>query len=173
MKKIYVLRHAPKDANGKLTEEGKVQATLLKNKLQPFDMVIASNMPRAQETAVLLTGRQPTIDKRASIIDINEEQERELFEAGKQHPQGIAGVVFDTPEYRELVKIRGNTLVALIKETLEKLSENQTALIVTHDAPMVAAEKIMKNLPLEKAEKFYKPLKGFIVYADLSTEEIA
>jgi broad specificity phosphatase PhoE len=171
-REVHVLRHAPRNISGQLTEEGKRQAQSLKGKLGKYHKVISSEMPRAQETAILITGEPPHIDKRAGIPAFTEEQERALFELGKIHPHGIAGVIFDTPEYRELVKIRGKTLAELIKETLTNLPENARALIITHDGSMVGAEKILTNQPFDTAGKYYKPLSGYKVNEQLEIEEL-
>lgn len=163
MKQVYVIRHAKKDRDGNLTEEGKEHARMLRERFPHFDLIISSEMPRAQETAELLTGGKPRVDKRANIINISLEEEQELFELGESHQYGIAGVIFDTPEYHYLVEEVGQHLSSLIEETFAELPENGKALIVSHDAPMVAAERLLKHLSLDKAEKNFQPLEGFMV----------
>jgi len=64
MKKVHVRRHAPKHATGDLTEEGRKLALELRKELKKFDIIISSDKPRAIETAQLLTGLVPEIDKR-------------------------------------------------------------------------------------------------------------
>lgn len=167
MREVVVIRHAPKDISGKLTQDGKELVQKSKGKLGEFSLIISSDIPRAVETATFLTGEMPHIDKRASIPDFTEFQERELFELGKVHSAGIAGVIFDNPFYRELVGVRGETLAQLIKETLTNLPENGRALIVSHDGSMVAAEKILQNKALEKVDRNYQPLAGYVVNEDL------
>lgn len=173
MKQVIVLRHAPKDSSGHLTKEGQALAQKFQGKLGKLDLIISSDMPRAQHTTTLLTNVTPVTDKRAGIPDFTLAQEQELFELGKKHQNGIAGVIFDTPKYRDLVTVRGETLAALIKETLERLPDEGRGLIVSHDGSMVAAEKILQNKPLIKAEKNYKPLEGFIVNEKLEITHIS
>lgn len=166
MKQVHIRRHAPKHAEGYLTEEGKKLASELKITLVKFDLVISSDKPRAVETAVLLTGKNPTIDKRAGTPPFTLDQEKELHILGQNHPFGIAGVIFDTLNYRDIIIAQGKKLAELIKETLEKLPENGVALIISHDGVMVTAERILKNLSLDKADKTFKPLRGFRVLED-------
>lgn len=173
MKQVYVIRHGKKDRDGNLTEEGKEHATKLKAILPQFDIVVSSEMPRARETARLLTGQNPLVDMRANIINIPLEDEQKLFDLGSSHPYGIAGVIFDTKEYRHLIEEVGQNLSLLIGETMARLPENGKALIVSHDAPMVAAERMLKNLPLDKAEKNYHPLEGYSVDADMQFADIS
>ena len=172
MKKVHVRRHAPKHATGDLTEEGRKLALELRKELKKFDIIISSDKPRAIETAQLLTGLVPEIDKRAGTPKFTPEQEHELHELGEKHQFGIAGVILDTPHYRVMVKAQGESLAELVRETLQKLPENGSALIISHDGVMVAAERILRSLPLNKAEKTYKPLQGFEVSENLQVIDL-
>ncbi|MCL4359647.1 histidine phosphatase family protein [Patescibacteria group bacterium] len=172
MKEVHIRRHAPKDATGVLTEEGKKLATAFKQGLQEFNLVISSNKPRAVETAQLLTGIYPMLDTRASGIPFTKEQEKEFHERGNHHPFGIAGVIFDSTEFRPLIIKKGENLVALITETFDKLPEEGRALIISHDGVMVAADMILRHAPLTKAEKTYEPLQGFVVYEDQTVKDL-
>lgn len=173
MKQVYVIRHAKKDRNGNLTEEGKEHAKKLKENFPKFDIVLSSEMDRAKETAKLLTGEAPLVDKRANIINVPLSDEQKLFDLGKSHPYGIAGVIFETAEYRHLIEEVGENLSLLIGETLARLPENGKALIVSHDGPMVATERLMKKMTLDKAEKNYLPLTGYIVDENLQFQDIS
>jgi broad specificity phosphatase PhoE len=172
MKEVHVRRHAPKVAEGHLTEEGREKARILQSQLGTFDLVIASDKPRAQETAVLLTGISPVTDSRAAPPAFTAEQERQLHILGENRPYGIAGVIFDTPEFREMIMKKGKALAELIQGTIEKLQDNQKALIISHDGMMVAAEKILKNDKKEKAEKTYHPLEGYAVDDQLKIRDL-
>jgi len=81
-------------------------------------------------------------------------------------------VILDTPHYRVMVKAQGESLAELVRETLQKLPENGSALIISHDGVMVAAERILRSLPLNKAEKTYKPLQGFEVSENLQVIDL-
>ena len=172
MKQVHVRRHAPKHATGNLTEEGKKLAVQFKKKLGTYDLIISSNKPRAIETAELLTGLKPLIDKRVGTPPFTPEQEQKLHELGVNHPFGIAGVILDNPQYRIMIKPQGESLAQLIKETLEKLPQNGSALIISHDGVMVTAERILKDKQLDKAEKTFKPLMGFKVHEDGTIEDL-
>jgi len=161
MKYIQVRRHAPKHAKGHLTNEGKKLADKVKNKLPQFALIISSNKPRAIETARLLTGKEPIIDKRAGTPAFSLDIEQTLHREGQSHPFGIAGVIFDNPEYKKMIKEQGKKLAELIKETLLKLPENGTALIISHDGVMVSTEKVLRKAMFDKADKTFKPLEGF------------
>jgi len=163
MKYIEVRRHAPKHAEGHLTDDGKRFAEETKKKLPIFDIILSSDKSRAIETAKLLTGAEPQIDKRAGTPAFSLDIEQTLHIEGQNHPFGIAGVIFDHPEYREMIQKQGEKLVELIKETFVKLPENGTALIISHDGVMVSAEKILKKATFDKANKTFKPLEGFEV----------
>jgi len=172
MKKVFVRRHAPKHATGELTAEGRQLAQKFHKKTGVYHIVIASDKPRAIETAILLTGIEPIIDTRAGTPPFTSEQEEELHEKGEKHPQGIAGVIFEILAFKEMVITQGRSLVDLIEETLVKLPPDTNALIISHDGVMVAAEKILVNESLEKADKTFQPLTGFVVSEDGMIEYI-
>ena len=172
MKEIYVLRHAEKDATGNLTEEGKAIALELSKRLGQFDFIYSSDTPRAIATAVLLIGKQPVIDARAGAIPLTFEETRNTHEQGKLHAFGVAGVLFDGDIYRPKIIEKGKELVELIQELWGKLSDDGCALIISHDGVMVAADMILLNMELRKAEKTYGPLQGFRVFGNLSVEDL-
>lgn len=172
MKQVYVLRHGPKDKFGNLTAEGKKFVEQSIGKFGKFDAIFSSEMQRAIQTAQLLTGKVPEVDSRANVIDISPEEEEILFEKAKNHKYGIAGLVFETPEYRKLAQQAGERLVSLLKEVLQALPENSRALVISHDSSIAAAERILKKLPLDKIDHNYKPLEGFMVNYNMEVKEI-
>jgi len=163
MKYVQVRRHAEKHAHGLLTDFGKEQANELKKKMPKFNLIISSDKIRAQETAFLLTGQKPIIDKRAGTPPFTPEEMEKLHILSQTHEFGIAGVIFDNPKYKKMIKEQGEKLAKLIKEILLKLPENGCALIISHDGVMVSAEKILKHASFNKAGKTFKPLQGFQV----------
>ncbi len=173
MKEVHVQRHAPKNATGQLTKIGKTLANKLKYEVNTFNLVISSDKPRAVETALLLTGIDPVLDARAGGIPFTKEQEREFHERGNQHPFGIAGVIFDTDEFRPLIIKKGKNLVKLIEDTFRRLPKDGRALIISHDGVMVAANMILRHASLTQAEKTYGPLQGFIVYEDQTVKDLS
>jgi len=173
MRQVHIIRHAPKHSTGNLTDEGKILAKEFKSKVEKYDLVLSSDKPRAIETAILITGTKPIVDKRAGTPPFTPEQEKMFHELGQKHPYGIAGVLLDNPEYRAMIKIKGESLGNLIKETLKKLPIYGNALIISHDGVMVAAERLLKNKSLDKAGKTFKPLMGFVVYENGVIEDLA
>jgi len=172
MKQVHIRRHAPKHSTGNLTNEGKNLAKKLKNKVEKYDLVISSDKPRAIETAIVITDTNPIVDKRAGTPVFTPQQEKELHELGQNHQYGIAGVIYDNPEYRVKIKDQGASLRNLIKETFIQLPKNGKALIISHDGVMVTAERLLKNKSLDRAEKTFRPLMGFVVYEDGSIEDL-
>lgn len=172
MKQVEVRHHAPKDLSGILTDEDKQLAKELRLKLGKYDLIISSDQPRAIETAILLTGVKPRVDKRAGTPPFTPEQEKQLRLLAQNHQFGIAGVILDNPKYRIMIKVKGESLGKLIKETLKKLPKEGKALIISHDGVMVAAERLLKHKSLDKAEKTIKPLMGFVVYENGKIEDL-
>jgi broad specificity phosphatase PhoE len=172
MKQVYVLRHGPKDKDGNLTTDGKTFVQNMQGKYGVFDRVISSEMSRAMETANILTGQEPKTDHRANVIPISPEEEEILFAKKDTHPLGIAGLVFETPQYRILAQKAGESLVTLIRDVMSTLPENGRGLIISHDSSIAAAERILRGLSLDKIEKNYRPLEGFMVNEHMHITEI-
>ena len=172
MREVYVLRHAnwnlDKDS---LTDEGKQKCLDLKKKLGNFDIVISSNFDRNKETAKLLTGVKPQVDKRAGILKLTDAQNQKITELRQKHPLGVAGAIFSIPELIEPVKEAGQNLIELIKEVSSKLPENGRALIISHDGTIVSAEKIIKKDTFASIEHTYYELEGFIIDSNLQIKE--
>ncbi len=164
MKEIDIVRHATKDATGALTDEGKNSAETLATVLGSYDIVISSPKPRAVETATLLTGKYPVLNERASALDLTARELKDTHEQGKLHQFGIAGVLFDSSEYRPKILKKGKELMKLIEETFSALPNDGRALIISHDGVMVAAYMIMRKRKLFKAERTFTPLQGFQVF---------
>jgi broad specificity phosphatase PhoE len=172
MKEIYVLRHANWDGNqDKLIEEGQKKCLSLKQKLCNFDIVVASNRQRSEDTAKLLTGSDPEIDRRAGVLKTSPEQHEKIKQLRTNNPYGAAGAIFSIPELIKPVKIAGRNLIELVKEILSKLPKNGKALIISHDGTMVSAEKILKKGTFDKIDKTYHELEGYIINENLELKE--
>src|SRR6266849_474873 len=104
MKRIYIIRHANKDKEtGELTEEGRKRASELKNRIGKFDIVITSDKnKRLLDTAILVTGETPKLDKRTGVVYESEEQHEKVGKLAKTHPLNHAGVIYEFPEYEKL-----------------------------------------------------------------------
>ena len=162
MKEIIIVRHGNWDfANDQLTEQGKARCLELKPKLGSFAIAISSPFDRTRETAYLLSGIEPSVDERASILKSPPEFSQRVAELRKTHPFGVAGAIISIPELREPLRKQGERLLDLAKETLEQLADSESALIVSHDGTMVAAEKVLTETSFDKIDSTYGELEGF------------
>lgn len=165
MRNVYLLRHADKDPKtGQLTDEGRMKARKLKETLGTFDMVITSDKnSRLLETAMLLTGISPKIDKRAGLVYDSVKQQELIKALAKTHPLNHAGVLYEYAEYESFATKVGKDLVALIAETLKMLPPDGRALIISQDPVLVAGERQLKGMPYQKIEASFQPLHGYVV----------
>jgi hypothetical protein len=170
MKRIYVLRHADWDfETGLLTKDGIEKSLRIKSKLPKFKTVITSDFPRTKETAKLLSDQEPLIDFHASILQTTKEQLDEIMEKRETHPFGVIGVLFEREDLTKNLKKAGFNLIDLMKKIFDMIEENETALLVSHDGTILAAEKIIKGEVFNKVEKTYDSLEGYIIDEDLQT----
>ena len=164
MKQVYVLRHAPKDnETGELTEEGIEQAKNLRKKFPRFTIIVASDSPRTQETAFLLTGTRPAIDARVSFYQAPPDQSASILTQAPQHPLGFTGAYLDTQNIKENVIRKARGFITMINETLDKLEDGQKALIVSHDITMVPVKQLLDHQEIGMNNKSFEFLSGFIV----------
>jgi broad specificity phosphatase PhoE len=172
MKEVYVLRHADWNLEeDKLSEAGKESAEKLKKSLRDFQLVLSSPFGRARETAKILSNKTPVLDARAGVLNATQVQLQKVNQLRPTHPFGVAGAIFSLPELKSSVREAGEKLVELIRETLDKLSEEHRALIVSHDGTMVSAEKILNKSNFDKLNKTYLSLEGFIVDKSFITQD--
>jgi len=160
MKQVYVLRHAQKDTIGNLTQEGRESSKSLGKELPQFKIVIASDSPRTQETATLLTGISPKIDSRAGYFNAPKEVSDEINKQAKLNSNGFAGAYLSNKEIEGEVIKNAVGLLDLIFETLKKLDANERALIVSHEITIVPAAKLFtKNNTIQS----FSYLSGYII----------
>lgn len=173
MKKIIVLRHADKDPEtGQLIEEGRRRARELQPRLGSLDRVVTSNRPRLTETAELLSGQPPEIDERAGFIYDTEEQGKKLGELAKTHRFSHAGVLYENPEFEELATKLGRNLIALLQDILKELPVDGTALVVSQDGVMMAAEHELHDKPYQPLAESFPPLGGYIIDEDMQIRDL-
>lgn len=148
MKKVYLLRHGERDANGALTENAEKAAMSLGKTLPNFSLIISSTASRAIQTATLLTGKSPMVDERAGFYAPAEEKSREIYQFGIT--KGInffdATERYQNAELADGVRDQALDLLGLIDEILSKMKDGQNALIVSHDLPITVA-MAMKGMP--------------------------
>ena len=174
-KEVLVIRHAEKTKRKgtsteplQLTDEGRRKAQQLGEQLGDFHTIITTSRLSGRATAEEMTGKQPIIDERAGFMEITEAQKEDL--KSEDHPMGIAGAVFENSEYRELARMSGLLLVVLIKEVLRELPEDEKALIVSHNVPMMGAEQQLQHL--DSIGKGFGFLEGFKVNEQLEIERL-
>lgn len=165
MKAVYLVRHANWNLNeDELTEEGKKQAQEKAKAFPKFKIVYASPLYRTQQTAGLLSGKQPMLDERAAIPKAPKELGPQIAERRKTNPLGVAGTLFEIPEARPALQEAGNALSGLVTQALDGLNDGEAALIVSHDGTMVSAERVLRqesfDAPLDHT---YEELEGFVV----------
>lgn len=160
MKQVYVLRHAQKNNDGLLTQQGRDTAKLLRRTLPQFKIVIASNSLRTQETANLLTGISPQIDLRAGYFNAPKQINDEINKQALVNPRGFIGAYLDNREIKDEVTKKAEGLIALVLEVLRKLNSEEKALIISHEITLVPAIALfMKN----KNVLSFNYLSGFII----------
>lgn len=163
MKQIYLLRHAQKDNNGELTSEGKEIAKSLQNKLPKFKFIIASDSPRTQETAFLLTGIHPQVDLRAGYFKTSQEISDAINKEAQVNPNGFTGAYLANSDIKEKVIKKASGLVDLIYDILNKLGTEEKALIVSHDITLVPTARLLNQ---KVSVQSFKYLSGYIIDED-------
>jgi broad specificity phosphatase PhoE len=162
MKEVIVIRHGHWDlANDQLSEQGRERCLEVKPTLGSFIIAISSPFGRTRETARLLSNVEPKTDERASVPQGPPEFGPRIMELRKTHPYGVAGALISIPELREPLYQQGQALLELVKETMARLSEDQRALIVSHDGTMVAMEKVLTGATFDQIDHTYGELEGF------------
>lgn len=163
MKYVYIIRHAPKDdITGQLTREGRILAYQVGQSLKDtFSIVISSEAARAQETALLLTGKKPHTDSRANIIPLSLNVYEQLRVTGSNHPQKVTGALYEDHSLRPTIVAKVAEMIDLIKNTHKILHGEEKALIVSHDVLMVPTyQTLIFGSILQEARQF-APLSGF------------
>lgn len=162
-KQIYLIRHAEKDDQGTLTEFGRAQASELHSNMPRFTNVISSESQRVQETAYLVTGDQPVVDSRAGFYMANPEKSDLLNKISKENNISFleAVVKLNDPEVLAGVDTKASELNNLIEETIDTLSDGESALIASHDLSISPAMR-QRGIPLESIPF----LSGYIIDED-------
>jgi broad specificity phosphatase PhoE len=172
MKKVLILRHANwKRTEDALTEDGEKACREKRRSLPTFSIVISSPAQRCGQTAMLVSGQLGDTDDRAAISASTPELSARVGELLKTHPLGIAGARFSIPEAVEQLKREGARMEDLTAELLQRLHDGEYALIVSHDGPMLALEKVLKRESFDFIDHSYGELEGYFVDADLMISE--
>ncbi|MCL5003776.1 MAG: histidine phosphatase family protein [Patescibacteria group bacterium] len=161
MAEILILRHSQWDyvQNGRnigLNEEGVSQARSLEAELGKFDLVLASEYRRAQETAEHLS------DFCLFVKPVPELNELE-FPGEFPTASGYTKFVFDA----HLDEARTAATAAL--KMLLKIRSSSRVLIVSHRTKMVALYVLIHKGKIEKGDwsmTDFEPLGGFYLWTD-------
>lgn len=172
MKQIYILRHSEWDKEeGCITPAGLTLIGQVKTQLPLFSIIKSSPITRTVETAKLLTDKNPATDERASVVKSTPEQLEKILRDRKNNPAGTFGAIMSIPELVEPLKTRSRELTELIKEVLSGLKNDQKALIVSHDAIILGAKKILNGSPFIVTNEKYDELNGFIIDEELKIKD--
>ncbi|HSX31500.1 MAG TPA: histidine phosphatase family protein [Candidatus Saccharimonadales bacterium] len=165
MKEVYVLRHSNWDGvTDALTDPAKRAAQSRAAKLPNFALVYASPFVRTAQTAQLLTGKQPQLDERAAIPRVPEELRQQVATLKATHPLRVAGALFSLKAVYPALETAGAALVELINELLACLPDGARALVVTHDGTMLAAQRVLGQVPMNSPlTANYAELDGYVV----------
>jgi broad specificity phosphatase PhoE len=170
MKSIELRRHAEKDANGLLTENGVKAAKNLGKTLDKFSKVFSSDSDRAKLTAKLLTGVDAQVDTRANMWVASEEKSAAINDLAAR--QGISFLEaipqYNDPEVLEGTNSRADEFNTLIDQLFNELGKDERALIISHDLSIGLAV-IKRGVPV----KAIAPLEGYVVYEDGSVKAIS
>jgi broad specificity phosphatase PhoE len=163
MKSIELRRHAEKDPNGLLTENGIETSKKLGATLSKFSKVFSSDSDRAKLTAKLLTGVDARVDTRANMWMASSERSAAINElAAKRNIMFLEAIQqYNDPEVLEGTDSRACDLNTLIDQLFNELGRDEHALIVSHDLSISAA-MAKRGIPIEAVA----PLEGYILYED-------
>jgi broad specificity phosphatase PhoE len=172
MRKIYVLEHANWDfESDELTNKGYQECVGFRGRFKPFNIVISSREKRNLETAKLLTESEPEVDARAGTDAKSKSSTKgESGQDSQRQARGHSGQIFSPQLFKKPHREAGEQLLSLIKETMRKLPKNGSALIVSHNQNMIAANKILHNQQYINEGERYHPLEGFMINEKMNFE---
>lgn len=135
MKRIYLLRHAEKDASGVLTNKGEEDAKKLGMTLPKFSKVFSSPSSRAKRTAELLTGQIPLIKDEVGFYMAPQAKSDKLNELASELGITFLEAVkqYDDTEVNAGVDSKAIELNEFIDNVFQELGQDENALIVSHD----------------------------------------
>lgn len=170
MKSIELRRHAEKDPNGLLTEDGVEASKKLSKTLRKFSKVFSSDSDRAKLTAKLLTGVNAQVDTRANMWMASAEKSVAINDlAAKQGIMFLEAIPrYNDPEVTEGTNSRADELNNLIDHLFNELNKDNHGLIISHDLSISAAME-KRGMPIE----MIAPLAGYVIYEDGSVKPVS
>ncbi len=145
-----------------LTETGRKQARALGRRLKGarFDVLIASDLGRAQETASILagyTGHPVSIDQRLRERSFGELEGLTAEEIRNRHPGVFERLYADDPDYAppggETLRAHFQRNIAFVEE-LAAASPGVTAALVVHGGVLDSLFRFVARLPLDQPRCF-------------------
>lgn len=172
MKEIIVIRHGEKIGDN-LTPEGVVACGVLAGKIGAVSLALASDRHRAIRTAELVSGLSVQIDSRASVPSFPDSEIDKLTRAQDIHPLGIIGAIWEHESLINDAREAGGKLLNLVEEILDRLSDGERALIVSHDGTMIGLEKLLKKESFDTVDHSFGPLQGISIDEDFNVRSFS
>lgn len=166
MKEIIVIRHGEKNGD-ELTPEGVLACKALADRIDTLAYAFASERNRAIQTAELVSKLPAKVDARANVPSFPDSKLDKLLKGQEAHSLGIIGAIWEDDELVQCAHNAGVRMQDMITEILERLHEDERALIVSHDGTMIGLEKVLTGEPFDTVDHSFGPLEGFRVNQDL------
>jgi hypothetical protein len=118
--RVIAIRHGPTDEARNLTEKGRGIAQKKGEVWGIYGRVKEVNTTdhiRTISTAKAVSGREPVVDPRVGHIGLTPEQKKEWRDK--------YGTVYESPEYKSLVRFAASAFLSLIEEQLQELEQTQ------------------------------------------------
>jgi broad specificity phosphatase PhoE len=169
MKSVELRRHAEKDPNGLLTDDGAQQSRQLGEALGKFTKVYSSDSDRAKLTARLIAGTEALVDTRANMWMASPEKSIAINDLANRHNILFLEAIqqYNDAEVIEGTNAQANKLNSLINQLFDELSRDERGLIVSHDLSINAA-MLQRGVPIAAIA----PLNGYIIYDDGSIKDL-
>ena len=142
-----------------LTAEGVAQAKAIAQRLagEKFDRIVASDLPRAHDTAkhiAALSGRGITVDSRLRERSFGDGEGMSYEEVDRAYPGAFSRLRETDPDYRipggESRREFHERIVAAM-ESLARKHAGETVVVVTHGGALSTMYRHIHGIPLDKA----------------------
>lgn len=142
-KELYVVRHAQLDEQAVPTNEGLAHARAVGALLPKFDVVMSGGDAATDQTAFAMSGREPTIDKRAGMDPVFAGYEDEIrdFECTPKKVSITEYVQYELAdgELAEPFRVHAGGLSDMAWLALNHLDYGQSGLVVSYGLSIVRA----------------------------------
>lgn len=162
-----MIRHGEKNGDS-LTPHGVTACKELAERIGAFTRAYASERHRAIRTAELVSKLPVIVDARANVPNFHDNVLRGLAKTQKTHQLGIIGAIWENNSLINNAREAGVRMQGLIEEVMKSLSDDERALIVSHDGTMIGLEKILRNKSFDTVDHSFGPLEGFTIDQNLN-----